>query len=81
MPLLLIAALAFAGCGQRPGNPSGGQATAPPAPEAGSAAATPVPTAEGAAGRPRRGGTIVTGWTAEPNGVNELIVPATSVGQ
>ena len=25
---------------------------------------------------PRRGGTVVTGWTAEPGGVNELIIPS-----
>src|SRR5258708_32052779 len=30
---------------------------------------------------PRRGGTIVTGWTAEPLAVNELIVPATNAQQ
>ncbi|HSF42158.1 MAG TPA: ABC transporter substrate-binding protein [Thermoanaerobaculia bacterium] len=34
--------------------------------------ANPAGTAEEA---PRRGGTLVTGWTAEPNGVNELIQP------
>src|SRR5579864_3254672 len=34
-----------------------------------------------AADRPRRGGTVVTGWTAEPIGVNELIAPATSAQQ
>ena len=28
---------------------------------------------------PRRGGTVVVGWAAEPNGVNELIVPASQV--
>ncbi len=30
---------------------------------------------------PRRGGTVVTGWTAEPTGVNELIAPPTSAQQ
>src|SRR5436305_1872056 len=30
---------------------------------------------EAAAGKPRRGGTVVTGWTAEPGGVNSLILP------
>ncbi|HYG63022.1 MAG TPA: ABC transporter substrate-binding protein [Thermoanaerobaculia bacterium] len=29
-----------------------------------------------AAETPRRGGTIVTGWISEPNGVNEFIVPS-----
>jgi peptide/nickel transport system substrate-binding protein len=29
-----------------------------------------------AAEAPRRGGTVVTGWTAEPAGVNELILPS-----
>jgi len=28
---------------------------------------------------PRRGGTVVVGWGAEPNGVNELTVPASQV--
>jgi peptide/nickel transport system substrate-binding protein len=28
---------------------------------------------------PRRGGTVVTGWTAEPAGVNELILPSLQV--
>jgi peptide/nickel transport system substrate-binding protein len=28
---------------------------------------------------PRRGGTVVTGWIGEPGGVNELIVPSSSV--
>ncbi|HSU84531.1 MAG TPA: ABC transporter substrate-binding protein, partial [Thermoanaerobaculia bacterium] len=28
---------------------------------------------------PRRGGTVVTGWTAEPGGVNSLILPSTQV--
>src|SRR6202012_6081364 len=30
---------------------------------------------------PHRGGTMVTGWTAEPASVNDLIVPSTSVSQ
>lgn len=34
-----------------------------------------APTASG----PRRGGTAVTGWTAEPGSVNELIVPSSQV--
>jgi peptide/nickel transport system substrate-binding protein len=33
------------------------------------------------AGAPRRGGTVVTGWTGEPLAVNELIVTATNVQQ
>ena len=32
-----------------------------------------------AAQAPRRGGTVVTGWTAEPGGVNTLITPATAI--
>jgi len=28
---------------------------------------------------PRRGGTVVTGWTAEPGGVNSLILPSTQI--
>ncbi|HYU36023.1 MAG TPA: ABC transporter substrate-binding protein [Thermoanaerobaculia bacterium] len=39
----------------------------------------PRPRPEGAAGTPRRGGTVVTGWTTEPLGVNELIMPTTAV--
>ncbi|HYL04515.1 MAG TPA: ABC transporter substrate-binding protein, partial [Thermoanaerobaculia bacterium] len=61
-----------------------GAAPAPrPGPQAG-AAATPAgssASAAGAAALPRRGGTIVTGWTAEPVGVNELIAPATTAEQ
>ncbi|HEX4963920.1 MAG TPA: ABC transporter substrate-binding protein [Thermoanaerobaculia bacterium] len=34
------------------------------------------PGGDAAAGTPRRGGTVVTGWTAEPGGVNELILPS-----
>jgi peptide/nickel transport system substrate-binding protein len=33
-------------------------------------------TGTGAQGAPRRGGTVVTGWTAEPAGVNEIILPS-----
>ncbi|HVT57575.1 MAG TPA: ABC transporter substrate-binding protein [Thermoanaerobaculia bacterium] len=33
----------------------------------------------GAGGGPRRGGTVVTGWTAEPTGVNQLANPMTQV--
>lgn len=35
----------------------------------------PGPANASAAEAPRRGGTIVTGWTAEPGGVNEMIQP------
>jgi peptide/nickel transport system substrate-binding protein len=35
--------------------------------------------AEQPAGAPRQGGTAVTGWVAEPGGVNELIVPSSQV--
>lgn len=35
----------------------------------------PGPAPASAAEAPRRGGTIVTGWTAEPGGVNEMIQP------
>ena len=36
------------------------------------------PDAASASG-PRRGGTVVTGWTAEPGGVNSLILPSTQI--
>ena len=38
----------------------------------------PAPAAAqgGSTSGPRRGGTVVTGWTSEPGGVNELIVPS-----
>src|SRR5262245_51598756 len=39
----------------------------------------PRPEGAAAEGTPRRGGTVVTGWTAEPLGVNDLIVPTTSI--
>jgi peptide/nickel transport system substrate-binding protein len=35
-------------------------------------------TGPGATG-PHRGGTVVTGWTAEPGGVNSLILPSTQI--
>jgi peptide/nickel transport system substrate-binding protein len=69
-PLLLVVALAFAGCGRHHGETGTGLA-------GDAAAATSPAGTAGAAGQPRRGGTIVTGWTAEPNGVNELIAPGT----
>jgi peptide/nickel transport system substrate-binding protein len=34
--------------------------------------------AAGSAEAPRRGGTLVTAWTAEPGGINELITPPTN---
>lgn len=34
---------------------------------------------EAASGKPHRGGTVVTGWTAEPGGVNSLILPSTQI--
>ncbi|HEV8581323.1 MAG TPA: ABC transporter substrate-binding protein [Thermoanaerobaculia bacterium] len=37
------------------------------------------PTAKQEPATPRRGGTAVTGWIAEPGGVNELIVPSSQV--
>lgn len=39
----------------------------------------PAPGAQGGStgtAGPRRGGTVVTGWTSDPGGVNELIVPS-----
>jgi peptide/nickel transport system substrate-binding protein len=40
----------------------------------------PAPKPDGAAaGTPRRGGTVVTGWTTDPQGVNDVIVPTTAV--
>ncbi len=66
VPLLLALALAGGGCGQDTTGAHRG------------AGATPD---GGAAVQPRRGGTIVTGWTAEPTCVNELIAPATNAQQ
>ncbi len=42
----------------------------------------PGPRPDGAAaeGTPRRGGTVVTGWTTEPLGVNDLTVATTAIG-
>ena len=37
------------------------------------------PAAASAATGPRRGGTVVTGWNAEPAGVNRLIIPSLQV--
>ena len=36
----------------------------------------PQPAGQAGSGAPHRGGTVVTGWTAEPAGVNDLILPA-----
>ena len=40
----------------------------------------PRPDGTAAEGTPRRGGTVVTGWTTEPLGVNDLTFPTTAVG-
>jgi peptide/nickel transport system substrate-binding protein len=40
----------------------------------------PRPDGATAASTPRRGGTVVTGWTTEPLGVNDLTFPTTAVG-
>jgi peptide/nickel transport system substrate-binding protein len=87
LPLLLslwaAAALGAGGCDG--GHQAGGPAHPPEAtPEGGAQAGASGPAGTGAspgAALPRRGGTIVTGWTAEPIGVNELIVLTTSAGQ
>src|SRR5829696_1242222 len=42
------------------------------------AAGTPAPAKNAAAG-PRRGGTVVTGWTTELSGVNDLILPSSQI--
>jgi peptide/nickel transport system substrate-binding protein len=54
-----------------PGTPQTPQPPQMTAPETASAAAA-------AAARPRRGGTLVTGFTAEPSGVNQLIARQTN---
>jgi len=77
-PLLLLlaaAALAGAGCGRHGSAAApraGGQASRAARDQAGSGAGV----ADG--GAPRRGGTVVTGWTAEPAGVNELVAAETN---
>jgi peptide/nickel transport system substrate-binding protein len=80
---VFIGALAGAGCGRHAGGVQQGAAgAARSGPHAGAGAtAAPAASPPTAAGQPRRGGTIVTGWTTEPNGVNELIAPATSAQQ
>ncbi|HEY6320662.1 MAG TPA: ABC transporter substrate-binding protein [Thermoanaerobaculia bacterium] len=87
LPLLLslwaAAALGAGGCDG--GHQAAGTAHRPEGAQEGGAQTGPSgPAGTGAspgAAVPRRGGTIVTGWTAEPIAVNELIVPTTSTGQ
>jgi peptide/nickel transport system substrate-binding protein len=62
--LLIAGALLTAGCDSRE-------------PAAGTPAKGPL--AQGAAAGPRRGGTVVIGWPAEPGGVNDLILPSSQV--
>ena len=71
LPLWMAVALAGGGCDG--GHQRGALPHRPQAPREGDARA-------GAAGTPapRRGGTIVTGWTGEPLGVNEYLVTATN---
>src|ERR1700674_3328465 len=66
---------ALAGGGGDGGHQSGASHAAQ-GPRAGDAHAGPAGTPA-----PRRGGTIVTGWNAEPQGVNEFLVAATNAGQ
>src|ERR1700686_1202799 len=75
--LLLAGAVALA-CGacDRGGPGSGGPGSIGAAPSGATSAGLSAATA---ALTPRRGGTLVTGWTAEPGGVNTLITPATSI--
>ncbi len=74
LALTAAAALACGACDRgRPAAGDGGPGATGGAGQSGTAAtgaATPAP---------RRGGTLVTGWTAEPGGVNTLITPATSI--
>jgi peptide/nickel transport system substrate-binding protein len=42
-------------------------------------AGTTTPTPAAADGQPRRGGTVVIGWSAAPTGVNELITQGTAI--
>lgn len=53
----------LAGCGGQPGEDTANRPETP---------ATP-------ADQPRRGGTVVVAWSAEPTGVNELIAPITAI--
>jgi peptide/nickel transport system substrate-binding protein len=84
---LRLGALALSSCSLAGLLACGGRG--PQAGAAASASGTPqlprtaAPAAAGAgsgtaATRPRRGGTVVTGWTAEPSGVNELIARQTN---
>src|SRR5579864_1361775 len=94
LSLWTAAGLAAGGCGGGGGDRAGGPAHRPPATQEGGAQAGPAgpPGSSGPAGPagtagspgaavPHRGGTIVTGWTAEPRAVNELIVQATNPNQ
>jgi len=84
LPLLLslwaAAALGAGGCGG--GHQAGGQERHPQGTQKAGAHAGPAgPAGAPGAAVPRRGGTIVTGWTAEPLAVNDLIVRTTNPGQ
>jgi peptide/nickel transport system substrate-binding protein len=79
LPLLLLllfsaaAALACDGRGRGAGGGTAGTAGGAAGGAAvGGAAADGAPTGVRAAGAPRRGGTLVMGWIAEPAGVNEI---------
>lgn len=78
-PLCLAVALAGSACGRTRGGLAHDHSEEHPA-AGGSTAVGTAGTPE-VTGAPRRGGTIVTGWTAEPLGVNELLVTATNVQQ
>lgn len=84
LPVLLslwaAAVLGAGGCdgGHQAGDPAHPR---PGAPEGGAHAGPTGPAGAPGTAVPRRGGTIVTGWTAEPLAVNELIVRATNPGQ
>jgi len=79
LPLWTAAALGVGGCG---GGRHGGAPEPPPrGREHGGARAGAGGAPGTSAATPRRGGTIVTGWTGEPLAVNELIVPATNPQQ
>jgi peptide/nickel transport system substrate-binding protein len=75
--LLPLWAAALAGGGCDGGHQAGSPEKHPHANQDGGARASGA----ASAGEPRRGGTVVTGWTGEPLAVNELIVTATNVQQ
>jgi peptide/nickel transport system substrate-binding protein len=86
LSLWAAAGLGTGGCGG--GHQTGGPAHPPQGTQGGGAQAGPAGspgltgTSDSAsAAVPRRGGIIVTGWTAEPRAVNELIVQATNPNQ